>query len=276
MRKNAADIPLHLWESFIAVIEEGTFQKAAEKLTTSQPTITRHIHQLEESLPLTLFELRGRTKEPTPFAFKLYRQVRSRFASLNADVESSIKAFNYNENVHLKIACPQELTGLITQHIKFKGGVSFFDIAQVDNSEWDQFDLILSRNSLTLSSLKSFKLKTDTFVSLIPHKLVKTGFKKRDLQQQPFCLCRGDTELLPIAENLNVVYMTSWWDSAELMAHQGLAWTIIPKAYAKKGRNYQIFQNPYKISSHYYVHYNKSSEEHQWAKNILPQLHKLV
>lgn len=275
MRKTAAEIPLHLWESFIAVIEEGTFQKAAEKLTTSQPTITRHIHQLEESLPLTLFELRGRTKLPTPFAYKLYRQVRTRFASLQIDVESSIKAFAYNENVQLRIACPQELSGLIMKSIEFKGGVSLFNSRDIQSEDFSQFDLVITKQPHANANYRVLKLSTKPFVALVPMVFIKDGFKKRDLQHHPFCLYDHDPEIKTSTKDLNILYKTSWWESSEQIAHQGLAWTLAPAVFTKKNRGYKVFQSPYKSSNSYYVYYSKNAEEHQWAKKVLPQIAKL-
>lgn len=37
-------------ESYVAVVKNGSFTKAAEKLYVSQPTISAHIHAMEEEL----------------------------------------------------------------------------------------------------------------------------------------------------------------------------------------------------------------------------------
>lgn len=50
----------NLIHSFLAVAESGTFLAAAAKLDISQPTIGRHIDELEHALSLTLFA-RGRS-----------------------------------------------------------------------------------------------------------------------------------------------------------------------------------------------------------------------
>lgn len=42
-------------KSFIAVVEEGSFRAAAEKLYISQPSITVHMKLLEEHLQVQLF-----------------------------------------------------------------------------------------------------------------------------------------------------------------------------------------------------------------------------
>ena len=45
-------------DAFLAIVRDGGFNKAAERLYLSQPTVTRRIHQLEEELGATLL-LRG-------------------------------------------------------------------------------------------------------------------------------------------------------------------------------------------------------------------------
>jgi len=43
-------------QSFLAVVEQGSFHRAAEALSLSQPALTRQVKQLEERLGFSLFE----------------------------------------------------------------------------------------------------------------------------------------------------------------------------------------------------------------------------
>ena len=45
---------MRLLEYFLAVAEEGNITKAAQRLHTTQPTVSRQIKDLEESLGATL------------------------------------------------------------------------------------------------------------------------------------------------------------------------------------------------------------------------------
>ncbi|MFI1730354.1 LysR family transcriptional regulator [Streptomyces acidicola] len=54
------DVDTRLLRSFIAVVEEGTLTRAAERLFVSQPTLTKQIKQLETQLGVRLFT-RSRT-----------------------------------------------------------------------------------------------------------------------------------------------------------------------------------------------------------------------
>ncbi|RUW47321.1 LysR family transcriptional regulator, partial [Mesorhizobium sp. M1A.F.Ca.ET.072.01.1.1] len=51
----------NLIKSFVAVAETGSLSAAARKLASSQPTLGRHIAELEQALGVTLFR-RGRPK----------------------------------------------------------------------------------------------------------------------------------------------------------------------------------------------------------------------
>lgn len=71
-----------LWRSFLAVMEEGSLSAAARKLGASQPTIGRHIEELETSLNVVLFDRTGRGLNPTQLAHQMVNTVRSAKSSL--------------------------------------------------------------------------------------------------------------------------------------------------------------------------------------------------
>ena len=50
----------NLIRTFLAVVDQGSLSGSSEKLGISQPTVGRHINELEASLGLTLF-VRGRS-----------------------------------------------------------------------------------------------------------------------------------------------------------------------------------------------------------------------
>lgn len=59
-------------ESYVAVVEYGSFTKAAEKLFISQPTISIHIQMLETELQTTLLERHTKRLEVTERGRELY------------------------------------------------------------------------------------------------------------------------------------------------------------------------------------------------------------
>jgi DNA-binding transcriptional LysR family regulator len=65
-----------LVRSFLAVLENGSLLAAARQLQTSQPTIGRHVAELESQLGLVLFERTGRGLLPTEAALRLAESAR--------------------------------------------------------------------------------------------------------------------------------------------------------------------------------------------------------
>lgn len=64
------------WQSFLAVIDEGSLSGAARALGLTQPTLGRHVDALEASLGLRLFSRAPEGMVPTPAALALVDQAR--------------------------------------------------------------------------------------------------------------------------------------------------------------------------------------------------------
>jgi DNA-binding transcriptional LysR family regulator len=65
-----------LVRSFLAVLEQGSLLAAARQLQSSQPTIGRHVAELESQLGLVLFDRTGRGLVPTEAALRLANAAR--------------------------------------------------------------------------------------------------------------------------------------------------------------------------------------------------------
>ena len=66
----------HLVRSFLAALDHGSLLAAARALRASQPTLGRHITELESQLGVVLFERTGRGLVPTAVALKLANAAR--------------------------------------------------------------------------------------------------------------------------------------------------------------------------------------------------------
>ena len=66
-----------LVRSFLAVLEQGSLLGAARQLHSSQPTIGRHVAELESQLGLVLFDRTGRGLIPTESALRLADSARA-------------------------------------------------------------------------------------------------------------------------------------------------------------------------------------------------------
>jgi DNA-binding transcriptional LysR family regulator len=73
-----------LMQSFLAVLERGSLLAAARSLGSSQPTLGRHVAELERQLGVLLFERTGRGLVPTQLALALAEHARSMAGSAAA------------------------------------------------------------------------------------------------------------------------------------------------------------------------------------------------
>lgn len=70
-------------EVFRAVMQTGSFTKAARKLRSSQPTVSRMIAELQSEVGFRLFLRRGAAIEPTPEAVDLFHVVDRSFLGID-------------------------------------------------------------------------------------------------------------------------------------------------------------------------------------------------
>lgn len=90
-----------LIRSFLAVLDAGSLSGAARQLGGNQPTIGRHVAQLEHQLGATLFERGGRGLVPTAAALSIADQARSmddsaqaiarKLTGLGRDMQGSVR-----------------------------------------------------------------------------------------------------------------------------------------------------------------------------------------
>ena len=85
-------IPVHL-KTFLAVAEQLSFTRAAERLFLTQPAVTLQIKSLEEDLGLRLFDRTGQQITLTP-AGNLLRSYAVRISEMCAEVELAMGALH--------------------------------------------------------------------------------------------------------------------------------------------------------------------------------------
>lgn len=66
-----------LLETFLAVVDAGSYSAAAQRRGAAQPTVGRQMAQLERQLGVALFERAGRSVVPTPAALGLVEHART-------------------------------------------------------------------------------------------------------------------------------------------------------------------------------------------------------
>ena len=73
----APRVSLDQWRALAAVVDTGSYAKAAELLNKSQSSVTYAVQQLESSLGIKAFEIKGRKAALTPTGQLLYRRGRT-------------------------------------------------------------------------------------------------------------------------------------------------------------------------------------------------------
>jgi DNA-binding transcriptional LysR family regulator len=101
---NGPRTSLEQWHCFLAVVDEGSYARAAEVLHKSQSAVTYTIQKMEEQLGVRVFEIRGRKAELTEAGQMLYRRGRSLIDEA-LRLEKSAKSVAAGWEPQLRIVC---------------------------------------------------------------------------------------------------------------------------------------------------------------------------
>ncbi len=96
-------ITIDQWLAFKAVVDEGSFAKAAEALHKSQSSISYAISKLEEQLPTAVLKINGRKAILTEEGQVLYRRA-SQLLTLAIDVEQTADCLAQGWEANITIA----------------------------------------------------------------------------------------------------------------------------------------------------------------------------
>jgi LysR family transcriptional regulator, regulator for bpeEF and oprC len=95
---------LTLWQTYVRVIETGSFSAVARELGTSQPRVSKQIAALESQLGVRLIRRTTRKLSMTEEGERLYLEAR-RIVQEVSEVESQLKGAGQPQGT-LRIACP--------------------------------------------------------------------------------------------------------------------------------------------------------------------------
>ena len=95
-------------EAFLAVVREGSFTKAAERLNLRQPSLSARIQQLEQSLGGELFQRSKRPVQLTPIGEVFVDYAERALGILDAGYEA-VRSAQLGMNGRVTLCCPFSL-----------------------------------------------------------------------------------------------------------------------------------------------------------------------
>ena len=179
-------ITLQRLQAFCAVYERGSFSAAARFLTVSQPTISKHLRDLEAALKLSLFVLEGGRVSPTSEADWLYAESRflteglqtlaGRIVGLRSGAGRRLSVASVGLLMHQHL--PQALTGLRASMPELEIGVSSLSaLEQISALRAGQFDIGFCAGLVEAPDLHQTTIGEGQLVLLVPkdHALALTA-----------------------------------------------------------------------------------------------------
>ena len=85
------DVNLNLYKYFLAVVEEQSVSRAAEKLGVSQPTVSYNIHTLQRELGEQLFVVERNGAVPLRRALVLYRHLKPVYTAFLQTIDNFVQ-----------------------------------------------------------------------------------------------------------------------------------------------------------------------------------------
>ncbi|MBP5519893.1 MAG: LysR family transcriptional regulator [Treponema sp.] len=164
----------------IGIAETGSFNKAAEKLFVSQPSLTSTIHDLENELGISIFHRSGRgvtlTNDGQEFVSNA-RQVYLNFMNL---------AGKYSENTNIK-----KKFGVSTQHYSF-AVKSFVEMVKHFNTNEYEFAIRETKTKDVIEDVSSLKSEIGIlYLSDFNRKPIESLLKSKDLEFHHLIDCKA-------------------------------------------------------------------------------------
>jgi LysR family transcriptional regulator, transcriptional activator of the cysJI operon len=158
---------------FLAVVENLSFSKAAKELFISQPAVSKHIRELENSLGIELLERRGNKIYLTKAGGVVCNYSR-KAKQLQSELEFSIGKFTNNYNGLIRIGASSTITQYVLPpvladfHKKYKDiELNLYNGNSVEMEKLlldNKIDLALVENQTSVSNLKYSAFMQDEIV----------------------------------------------------------------------------------------------------------------
>ena len=183
----------------IGIAETGSFNKAAEKLFVSQPSLTSTVHDLENELGIVIFNRTGRgvtlTNDGTEFlshARQLYMNYQNLIEKYSGDGNSLRKKF-----------------GVSTQHYSF-AVKSFVEMVKKFNTNDYEFAIRETKTREVIDDVSNLKSEIGIlYLSDFNRKIIMNLLKSKDLEYHHLIDCKAFVYIWkghPLAKNESISF----------------------------------------------------------------------
>jgi DNA-binding transcriptional LysR family regulator len=239
-------LTLHQLLCFEAVVTEGTFQAAAEKLRRSQPTVSSSVKNLESQLQLSLLDRSGYRVTLTEAGRSFYERTRVFLTEMHRLRDHAAQLAMGEENelrVVIGDLCPlPEILGLLRRFFDGCPGTRLHLHFEALSGPWerlfdDEADLIFHHIDKADPRLEFIELFAVDLVPLVAPNFLRfpvsdsiTPEQMRDYVQ---CVIRDTARRSPARDYFLVEGARSWTVSDQLMKRelivQGMGWGHMPR-----------------------------------------------
>jgi DNA-binding transcriptional LysR family regulator len=179
---------------FVAIAEERSFTRAAERLWVAQPGLSTQMRRLEAELGVTLFERHSRGVDLTPAGELFLERARGALSAIEAagstgrDLETGVVG-----SVRLGLATSARwlpTSAVLERFARERGGVELTVLEGYGGTLWrdlrdGRLDAVVAPASFASADLRTFELGAEPWVVLVGegHRLTGTGpLAARELQ----------------------------------------------------------------------------------------------
>lgn len=192
------NLDLRLLEIFCRVYAERSFSRAAKGLRLTQPTISAHVKELEESLGTPLFNRLGREIEPTEAGRQLYEHAREIVELKRTVVEKMANFLGRVEGVLTvgassvpgECLLPRLMTGFHAAHPSVRARLRISDTAEtLEDLRHGDIELGVVGAMTADADLRFEPLASDTLVLAVPGgKGIPGPVSLREVRELPLLL----------------------------------------------------------------------------------------
>ncbi len=270
--------PIHLLQTLAAFAEVRNVSKVGQVLQITQPTVTRHLQQLEEWSEKPLFKMIGRQKVLTEYGEALAKLLKEQLKEMERGLRRVQSQFT--ESIYLKVGARHEILEQYFVGLNFRGTLELIGIAG------DKIEKDLKEQALDVAvhhhPVDSFEYISKEFFKsnsalVIPKKMISKAPSAKDFAKvaaqfpvawygssQP--VLREFVQKYEITGTLKPKLIATDWNSIEKNVDAGKCWTVMPTAFVRGG-NYHVIDVQH--STTFFIIYRKELVGRSWFIEFL-------